>query len=121
MKPNGIFVTYSEAKNCLYFKGELKADKKNIPKLQLVHAIAGSNGFRDYSLDKHGVYVKGLIFTDKESICFEEFQDLLYEFAEQELIRILKSGASTKACLAAEHAMASLCERIIDFVGGDYE
>ncbi len=116
-----MFVTYSEAKNCIYFKGELRADKQHIPKNQLVHAIAGSNGFRDYSLDKHGVYVNGLIFTDKESICFEEFQDLLYEFAEQELIRILKSGASTKACLAAEHAMASLCERIIDFVGGDYE
>jgi hypothetical protein len=121
MKPNGIFVSYTEDRNCIYFKGELRADKQHIPKNRLVNAIAGSNGFRDYKLDKHGVFVKGLIFTDKESMYFEDFQDLLYEFAEEELIKTIKAGATTKACLAAEHAMASLCERIIDFVGGDYE
>lgn len=116
-----MFVTYSEAKNCIYFKGELRADKQHIPKNQLVHAIAGSNGFRDYKLDKHGVFVKGLIFTDKESIYFEDFQDLLYKFAEEELIKTIKAGATTKACLAAENAMAGLCERLIDFIGGTYE
>ena len=121
MKPNGMFVTYSESKNCIYFRGELRADKMNIPKNQLVHAIAGSNGFKDYELDKHGVFVKGLIFTDKESMYFEEFQDLLYRFAEEELIKTVKSGATTKACFAAEDALSGLCERIIDFIGGDYE
>lgn len=121
MKPNGLFVSYSEAKNCLYFTGELREDRKNIPKTQLVHAIAGSNGFRDYKVDKAGVYVKGLIFTDKESMGFEEFQDLLYKFAEQELVKTVGSGASTKACIAVESAMTGLCERIIDFIGGDYD
>nr|DAN81512.1 MAG TPA: hypothetical protein [Caudoviricetes sp.] len=27
-----MFVTYSESKNCIYFRGELRADKMNIPK-----------------------------------------------------------------------------------------
>lgn len=121
MKPNGMFVTYSESKNCIYFNGELRDDRKNIPKEQLAYAIAGSQGFKDYQMERHGVFVRGLIITGKESMYLEEFQDLIYGFAEDELIKTVKSGASTKACLAAENALAGLCERLIEFIGDSYE